>query len=119
MSTTAAIEDLPDVEKPEQQNFVKFFRALDTPEEGTIRLFAREANDSAYYTCHGDDARYVANQVFETTGVIKYWFGDNETGLPTTKLTNNVAETFMRDVLLNKQLKIEIWKQNRLEWQLI
>ncbi|KAI8379905.1 muts domain V-domain-containing protein [Choanephora cucurbitarum] len=118
MSKTAAVEDLPDVEKPEQQNFVKFFRALEAPEEHTIRLFEREANDAAYYTCHGDDAHYVAQQVFETTSVIKYWFGDSETGLPTTKLTNNVAETFMRDVLLNKQLKIEIWKQQRLEWQL-
>ncbi|KAI8335610.1 muts domain V-domain-containing protein [Blakeslea trispora] len=118
MSKTAASEDLPDVEKPEQQNFVKFFQSLETPEEHTIRLFEREANDAAYYTCHGDDAHYVAQQVFETVSVIKYWFGDSETGLPTTKLTNNVAETFMRDVLLNKQLKIEIWKQQRLEWQL-
>jgi DNA mismatch repair protein MSH2 len=41
------------------------------------------------------------------------------TGLPTTKLTQKAAENFLRDVLLNKQIRIEIWKQSRLEWQLI
>ncbi|CEP08620.1 hypothetical protein [Parasitella parasitica] len=120
MSTsTSAIEDLPDLEKPEQQTFVKFFRALDTTEEGTIRLFEREANGSVYYTFHGDDAEYVAKNVYETTSVLKYWFGDQTTGLATTKLTNKAAESFLRDVLLNKQLRIEIWKYNKNEWQII
>jgi DNA mismatch repair protein MSH2 len=45
--------------------------------------------------------------------------GDSVTGLATTKLTSKAAEAFLRDVLLNKQLRIEIWKQSRMEWQLI
>ncbi|KAI8991054.1 muts domain V-domain-containing protein, partial [Mycotypha africana] len=103
------------LEKPEQQAFVKFFRSLDTPEEGTIRLFEREGNGSFYYTFHGDDAEYVAKNVYQTSTVIQRWFGD----LPTTKLSQKAAENFLRDILLNKQMRIEIWKQSRLEWQLI
>lgn len=72
-----------------------------------------------YYTFHGEDAEYVAKNVYETTSVLKYWFGDHTTGLATTKLTNKAAESFLRDVLLNKQLRIEIWKSNRNEWQII
>lgn len=72
-----------------------------------------------YYTFHGEDAEYVAKNVYETTSVLKYWFGDHITGLATTKLTNKAAESFLRDVLLNKQLRIEIWKSNRNEWQII
>lgn len=45
--------------------------------------------------------------------------GDNVTGLPTTKLSKNAAETFLRDALLNKQQRIEIWKQERLDWKII
>lgn len=48
-----------------------------------------------------------------------YLIGDHLTGLATTKLTNKAAESFLRDVLLNKQLRIEIWKNNRNEWQVI
>ncbi|KAG1051074.1 hypothetical protein G6F43_006697 [Rhizopus delemar] len=119
MSLTTQTEELPDVEKPEQQTFVKFFRSLDLAEEGTIRLFEREANGSNYYTFHGDDAIYIAETVYKTTSVIKYWLGDSTTGLPSTRLSNRAAETFLRDALLNKQLRIEIWKQDRSEWKCI
>ncbi|EIE91304.1 hypothetical protein RO3G_16015 [Rhizopus delemar RA 99-880] len=119
MSLTTQTEELPDVEKPEQQTFVKFFRSLDLVEEGTIRLFEREANGSNYYTFHGDDAIYIAETVYKTTSVIKYWLGDSTTGLPSTRLSNRAAETFLRDALLNKQLRIEIWKQDRSEWKCI
>lgn len=72
-----------------------------------------------YYTFHDDDANYVAKHVYETTSVIKYWYGDHTTGLATTKLTNKAAESFLRDVLLNKHMRIEIWKYNQNEWQII
>lgn len=44
--------------------------------------------------------------------------GDNVTGLATAKLSKNAAESFLRDALLNKQHRIEIWKQERLEWKM-
>lgn len=39
--------------------------------------------------------------------------------MPSTRLSNRAAETFLRDALLNKQLRIEIWKQDRSEWKCI
>lgn len=42
--------------------------------------------------------------------------GDN--GLPTVSVSSAVAEAFLRDALLNKQLRIEIWTQSRGTWQL-
>ncbi|CAO3657406.1 unnamed protein product [Mucor hiemalis] len=78
MSATAtATEEIPEIENSEQQSFIKFYRGLQTAEEGTIHT------------------------VYQTTTVIKYWFGDERTGVPTTKLTQKVAENFLRDVLLN------------------
>ncbi|KAL9539132.1 hypothetical protein MBANPS3_010452 [Mucor bainieri] len=113
------LQDLPEIENREQQAFVKFFKALDSPEENTIRLFEREANGSVFYTFHGDDAHYVAKHVYKTTSVIQYWYGDHTTGLPTTKLSNKAAESFLRDLLLNKHMRIEIWKFSQNEWQMV
>ncbi|CDH49315.1 dna mismatch repair protein [Lichtheimia corymbifera JMRC:FSU:9682] len=112
MTDASPIEELA---KPEQQNFVAFFRKLDEPGEGTIRLFEREANQRKYYTVHGDSAQYVAEHVFKTRTVVKYW-GD---GLPTTTLSSNAAEGFLRDALLNKQQRIEVWIPKRGgQWEL-
>jgi hypothetical protein len=42
-------------------------------------------------------------------------------GLPTTSLTHSAAESFLRDALLNKQLRIEIWapKKGTGQWSVI
>jgi DNA mismatch repair protein MSH2 len=45
------------------------------------------------------------------------FIGDIVTGLATTKLSKNAAETFLRDALLNKQQRVEMWKQEKLEWK--
>ncbi|GAA5811327.1 hypothetical protein MFLAVUS_004760 [Mucor flavus] len=103
----------------EQQTFVQFYNSLDINEQGVINLFEREANGGTYYTLHGNDALYAADKVYQTTTVIKYWFGDITTGLATTKLTDKVAKNFLRDSLLNKQLRIAIWKQFKQEWKVI
>ncbi|KAI8143014.1 DNA mismatch repair protein-like protein msh-2 [Fennellomyces sp. T-0311] len=109
-------EDIPDIEKPEQLSFVKFYRSLSETTEGTLRLFEREANQKRYYSVHGENAQYVAKQVYKTSSVIKYWGGDE--GLETTTVGSGVAESFLRDALVNKQLRIEIWSSNRGQWQL-
>ncbi|KAI9307805.1 putative DNA mismatch repair protein MSH2 [Cunninghamella echinulata] len=110
----STLKDIPDVDKPEQQTFVKFFRSLNTITDGTIRLFERDSSQKKYYSIHGSDAHYIAQNVFKTTSVIKYWGGnDATTGLPTTYLSNNVAESFLREALLEKQLRIEIWRQKK------
>ncbi|KAI8343938.1 muts domain V-domain-containing protein [Chlamydoabsidia padenii] len=108
------LKDIPDLDKPEQQSFVKFFRSLDSVLDGTLRLFERDSNQKRYYSFHGDDALYIAQNIYKTTTVIKYWGGnDATTGLPTTLLSNSATEAFLRDALLTKQLRIEIWRQTK------
>ncbi|KAI8983070.1 putative DNA mismatch repair protein MSH2 [Pilobolus umbonatus] len=114
--SAALTEDLPDIDNPQKQEFVKFFRGLDFTDDRLIRLFEREANGGCYYTAHGRNAEYIAEHVYKTTTVIQHWFGDS---IPTVKLTNKVAENFLRDALLKQQLKIEIWKYSQREWKII
>ncbi|KAI8089690.1 muts domain V-domain-containing protein [Halteromyces radiatus] len=119
---TSTLKDIPDIDRPEQQTFVKFFRSLSPVTDGTIRLFERDANQKRYYSFHGDDAHYIAQNIYKTTTVIKYWGGnDATTGLATTLLSSSVAESFLRDALLTKQLRIEIWRQkkNTTSWNII
>jgi DNA mismatch repair protein MSH2 len=59
---------------------------------------------------HGNDALYVAQHVFHTLSVIKYYGGDAATGLASCTLTRQVAESFMRDALLFLNKRIEIWQ---------
>lgn len=98
-------------------NLSKELKYMYQTEEGTLRLFEREANGGNYYTVHGDEAKFVAETVYQTTTVIKYWFGDIHTGLATTKLTQKVAKNFLREILMHKKLRIEILKQNRNDWE--
>ncbi|KAI9491905.1 muts domain V-domain-containing protein [Zychaea mexicana] len=117
MSSPATKEDIPDIETGEQRSFVKFYRSLPDVEEGTIRFFERDANQKPYYTVHAEDAQYMAHHVYKTTSVIKFW-GDSQGQLATTAIGSTVAETFLRDALLNKQIKVEIWTSSKGQWKI-
>ncbi|KAG2214885.1 hypothetical protein INT45_009578 [Circinella minor] len=114
--SSANKEDIPDIDNSEQRSFIKSYRSLGDAEEGTLRFFERDANQKRYYSVHGDDAHYIAHQIYKTTSVIKYWGGED--GLATTNIGSQATESFLRDALLNKQLKVEIWTSNRGSWQL-
>ncbi|KAJ1742373.1 MSH2 protein [Coemansia sp. RSA 1086] len=86
-----------------EQGFCRFFRSLEE-RENTIRLFERSNGD--YYSVHGNDAEYIANVVYKTTSVIKYLGGSS--GLASCTMSRVIAENFMRDALLQYQLRIEI-----------
>ena len=45
------------------------FRKLPPKTAVTIRLF--EHNE--YYTCHGDDALFIAKELLHSTNALKYW----------------------------------------------
>ncbi|KAF7722861.1 MutS-like protein [Apophysomyces ossiformis] len=113
-------DSIPDIDKPEQQSFVKFFRSLDPPDEGTIRLFERDANQKRYYTFHDENAMYIARNVYKTLSVVKYWGGDSVKGLATTSLSASATEAFLRNALLQQQFRVEIWtqKKNSTQWEL-
>jgi len=96
---------------PEQvadPGFIAFYSKLPpkSPETGTVRLFFR----NEFYSVYGQDAFYVANHVFRTNSVIKYLGSGGKTaGLPSVALKISVAQSFLRDALTSKQLRVEIW----------
>ncbi|KAJ1930073.1 MSH2 protein [Tieghemiomyces parasiticus] len=90
-----------------EQGFCSFYLALPAKAGNTVRLFERSGGD--FYSVHGDDAHYVARNVYKTTTVLKYLGGDASTGLPSCTMSRLVAETFLRDALLTQQLRVEIW----------
>ncbi|KAF7291906.1 DNA mismatch repair protein 2 [Mycena indigotica] len=103
----------PEQDSTEQETdigFIPFFDRLPkkSPETGTLRLFHRPVDD--YYQCYGDDALYVATNVFRTQSVIKYLGrGGKGVGLPCVSLKATVALTTLREALTSKQLRVEIW----------
>lgn len=70
---------------------------------------------------HGEDAFYVAETVFETTTVIKYYGTSESSGLAYVTLTRLAAESLIRDLLLEKQHCVEVWSTqagSRRDWSL-
>ncbi|KAI9593906.1 putative DNA mismatch repair protein MSH2 [Syncephalis fuscata] len=101
-------------EKPEleldqttAQGFCQIYRQLPEKPEHTIRIFER--NNGDFYSVHGDDALYVANTLYRTTGVLKYLGGNSTTGIPSCTLSKITAESFLRDLLMKYQQRVEIW----------
>ncbi|KAF9355404.1 MutS-like protein [Mortierella sp. NVP85] len=121
MSETV-VKDRPefDLDNQGEQKYCSFLRNLPERQENCIRLFERSSGD--FYSVHGDDAFFIAKNVYKTTSVIKYLGGDITTGVPSCTLSKATCETFLRDALLNRQMRVEIWgaeprKQN--VWNII
>ena len=84
----------------------------------TIRLFER----NEHYTCHGDDALFIARELLHSTNALKYWktSGTNKP-LETIYISNKQFEDILRKLLLIKQYRVEVWKKaqkNSNEWSL-
>ncbi|CAB4489452.1 uncharacterized protein OCT59_011139 [Rhizophagus irregularis] len=112
------IKDRPDLtfeSKQGEQGFFAFINGLPQKSSNTIRLFERSNGD--YYSVHEDDALYIAQNIYNTSSVIRY-LGKNK--VPSCTLSRLTCDTFLRDALLNKQLKIEIWAQgSKGLWKLV
>ncbi|KAF9970881.1 MutS-like protein [Actinomortierella ambigua] len=103
----ASTKDRPELDDNQAESFCGFLRTLPELPENSIRLFERSSGD--FYSVHGEDAFYIANNVYKTTSVIKYLGGDSRKGVPSCTLSKTTCETFLRDALLNKQMRVEIW----------
>ncbi|KAF9193247.1 MutS-like protein [Haplosporangium sp. Z 11] len=107
--TEASLKDRPefDLDNQGEQKYCSFLRSLPDHQENCIRLFERSSGD--FYSVHGEDAYFIAQHVYKTTSVIKYLGGDVATGVPSCTLSRTTCETFLRDALLNRQMRVEIW----------
>ncbi|CAF1022666.1 unnamed protein product [Adineta ricciae] len=88
--------------------FYGVFKKLPPKTAVTIRLF--EHNE--YYTCHGDDALFIAKELLHSTNSLKYWKTlDPKKSLETIYISNKQFEDILRKLLLIKQYRVEIWKK--------
>ncbi|TIA94515.1 hypothetical protein E3P81_00101 [Wallemia ichthyophaga] len=96
-----------DIDSSANDGFAVFYKSMPNKLEGTIRLFDR----GEFYSAYGDDANYVANTVFKTQKVLKQLSSKKlKQPLPFLSLNRISAQTFLREALTTRQLKIEIWE---------
>lgn len=85
-------------------------RRLPKKDGSTIRIFDVDGVFRAYQ----EDAEYVAQTVHRTTSVLKY--AQNNT--PWCSMNYTIFGTFVKDALLNRGLKLEIYTKNGSDWSL-
>ncbi|XP_059618269.1 DNA mismatch repair protein spellchecker 1 [Phlebotomus argentipes] len=106
------------LDKIQQRNFIKFFHSLGEKPKTTVRIFER----SEIYSLHGEDAELAAKVVFKSTAGIKYMsIDDGETELPYTVLSKNNYANFIRELLLVKNYRVEIYVNkggNKNDWEI-
>ncbi|KAI8812287.1 muts domain V-domain-containing protein [Cladochytrium replicatum] len=102
-------EERPELslDKGSEQGFCQFFRSLPEKPDSTIRIFERSGGD--YYSVHGDDALYVAHNVYKTASVLKNLGGEGTRSVPSCTLSRLNAIAFVRDLLVHKLFRVEIW----------
>lgn len=107
-------------EPVQDKDFIHAFKKLPEKSPATIRFFDR----GDYFSLHGSDALFAAKEHFRTNNVIKIWksgSGTSQIELETCYVNNNNFEILLKDLLLVKQYRVEIWRKSNKSgnWELV
>ncbi|XP_045124255.1 DNA mismatch repair protein Msh2-like isoform X1 [Portunus trituberculatus] len=115
MATVQAKEQ-PTLDGANEQGFLSFFRNLPEKPHTTVRVFDR----GEYYTVHGQDALLAARDLFRTHAVVKL-LGSGSNKVESVVLSRLNFESFMRDLLLVKHYRVEVYKSksaSKNDWEI-
>lgn len=101
------------LERFEESSFLKYLTTLATKDATTIRIFERPSD---VYSVHGDDAVYFSQTVYHTTTALKYMGSSSD--VPYCTMTTLVFNNFLKDALLSKGLKIEVYEGKSNSWKI-
>jgi DNA mismatch repair protein MSH2 len=112
-SGAALVSQAPEVDSKQQHSFLTFYKGL-ARVEGLIRFFDRKG----YYSVHGPEALFVAQELFRTGSCIKQWeYGSNET-VPCVWVSTANFECFARELLLQRGHRVEVWACSGSSWSI-
>ncbi|KAK6631697.1 hypothetical protein RUM43_013761 [Polyplax serrata] len=84
--------------------FASFYKKLPEKSSTTIRFF----NRIEFYTVHGDDALFVAKEVFKSISSVKT-FGIGNNKYESLAINKNQFETLIKELLLVRHYRIEVY----------
>ncbi|XP_058120006.1 DNA mismatch repair protein spellchecker 1 [Anopheles ziemanni] len=95
------------LDKPQQKAFIEFYKSLGEKPATTIRLFDR----IDYYSCHGEDAAFVAKLLFKSTNFVKIMESDGQQ-LAYVSLSKNNFEALIRELLLVRNYRVDVYTKS-------
>ncbi|CAB3978860.1 DNA mismatch repair Msh2-like [Paramuricea clavata] len=90
---------------PYEQTFLTYLGSLPEKSETTIRVFDR----TEFYTIHGNDAVFIAKEIFKTMNIVKH-IGSGEKKIPSVALSKVKFESTIRELLLVRQYRVELYR---------